>query len=251
MKYLFSNPGLQTLEAICQQTCLFAFDFDGTLCRLSGKPDGAQVSASTQMLIQEILPLGLTAIISGRGLLDLKQLLPFQPNFLVGNHGLESPHSSPTLIQSAKNTTHSWLKAIHTDFELYRGVFLEDKSFSLSFHYRTAFKKALARRNILEIAKQLEPTPRIILGKYVVNLVPPNSPHKGVALQSLLEHHQIDTAVYVGDDLTDEDVFSLNDPRVLSVRIGKTPKSSAQYYLNRQSEINRLLSHILFFLKKH
>jgi trehalose 6-phosphate phosphatase len=49
------------------------------------------------------------------------------------------------------------------------------------------------------------------------------------------------TALYVGDDVTDEDVFALRDPRVLTVRIGKKKASSARFFLNRQPEIVQAL----------
>lgn len=66
-----------------------------------------------------------------------------------------------------------------------------------------------------------------------------------------MKHAKLDSAIYVGDDLTDEDVFSLSSPQILGVRVGKFQKSAAGYYIKTQTEINRLLSHILFFLKNH
>lgn len=249
MKYLFSGPGLQQLEVFCRENSLLAFDFDGTLSRLTSHHEQAQVSASTQMLLNEILPLGLTAIISGRGMTDLNTLLPFKPHYVVGNHGLESPVSSPALIKNAKQTTTLWAERIQNEFDLGRGVVIEDKAFSLSLHYRLASRKSLTRNHILKLAESLEPKPRVVMGKYIVNLIPPNSPHKGDALLGLLNLTQLSSAVYVGDDLTDEDVFRMNDSRILSIKIGKTQKSAAQFYLKHQNEVNRLLSHILFFLK--
>ena len=44
-----------------------------------------------------------------------------------------------------------------------------------------------------------------------------------------------DTALYVGDDETDEDVFALDEPgRLLTVRVGNAP-SRAAFYLQRQA----------------
>lgn len=249
MKYLFGGPGLKELEHFCQNNTLLAFDFDGTLSRLTARPQNASVSASTQMLLHEISPLAYTAIVSGRGLKDLKTLIPFKPQYLVGNHGLESPAADPLEIKGAKKITSGWTKQILSRYKFSRGVQLENKAYSLSIHYRLASRRTIMRNQLVHLAQSLEPQPRIILGKYVVNLVPQNSPNKGKALLQLLTHAQLDSAIYVGDDVTDEDVFSMRDSRILSVRIGKIQKSSAQFYLNRQSEINRLLSHILFFLK--
>jgi trehalose-6-phosphatase len=51
-----------------------------------------------------------------------------------------------------------------------------------------------------------------------------------------------DTALYVGDDDTDEDAFGSDHPsRVLSIRIGSRP-SKARFRLRRQSDIDSLLT---------
>lgn len=249
MKYLFGNPGLKDLEKFCGENTLLAFDFDGTLSKLTARPQKAQVSESTQVLFYAILPLAYTAIISGRGIRDLKKMMPFRPHYLVGNHGIESPTVSSRIVSSARKTTSQWTKQILGSLQLGRGVQLENKAFSLSIHYRLASKRTLKRNQLIALAESLEPTPRIILGKYVVNLVPQDSPHKGTALLDLLKHSKLDSAIYVGDDVTDEDVFLLEKKNILSVRVGKFQKSAARYYIKTQSEINRLLSHILYFLK--
>jgi len=251
VKYIFGNPGLKELEAFCIDNTLLAFDFDGTLSKLTARPQNAHISGGTEMLLHEIAPLAFTAIISGRAIRDLKKMIPFKPSYLIGNHGLESPTTSSKVVSAAKKVTGQWTKQILADLELGHGIQLEDKAYSLSIHYRLASKRAPKRNQLIKMAEQLSPSPRIILGKYVVNLIPPASPDKGTALLDLMKHAKLDSAIYVGDDLTDEDVFSLSSSKVLGVRVGRIQKSAANYYIKTQSEINRLLSHILFFLKNH
>jgi trehalose 6-phosphate phosphatase len=51
-----------------------------------------------------------------------------------------------------------------------------------------------------------------------------------------------DTAVYVGDDETDDDVFKLKDARsLLTVRIEPDPASDASFFLSDQHALDRLL----------
>ncbi len=51
-----------------------------------------------------------------------------------------------------------------------------------------------------------------------------------------------DTALYVGDDDTDEDVFALDQPgRLLTIRVGRKLDSLAGYFLRNQAEIDVLL----------
>ena len=54
------------------------------------------------------------------------------------------------------------------------------------------------------------------------------APNKGDALLRLRTSDGAHTALYVGDDVTDEDVFRLDQPgRLLTVRIGKSLTSAA------------------------
>jgi len=250
MKYIFSSAGLKELESFSKANSLIAFDFDGTLTRHRAPPALPEVKPTTEMLLDQISPLTYTAIVSGRSLRDLKKFVPFKPSFCVGNHGLESPSTHTDLIKTAKKITHDWLSQIESGINSCRGVYLENKTYSLSIHYQKTTRKKQVRKLLLEISNALTPVPRVVLGKNLINLIPPESPHKGIALLQLMKKSNLESAIYVGDDLTDEDVFNLSNPHILGIRIGKIRKSKAPFYLKTQSEIDRLLSHILFFLKK-
>jgi len=79
-----------------------------------------------------------------------------------------------------------------------------------------------------------------------VNVLPPDAPHKGLALERLRTEQGCDTALYVGDDETDEDVFTLDRPgQLLSVRVGASGRSQAAYFLKNQGEIDVLLDLLL------
>jgi trehalose 6-phosphate phosphatase len=78
----------------------------------------------------------------------------------------------------------------------------------------------------------------------VLNLVPRDAPHKGDALRALLAHSGCERSLYVGDDVTDEDVFRLKLPAVLSVGVDPGPGSAADLFLPDQSEMIRLLDEV-------
>ena len=89
------------------------------------------------------------------------------------------------------------------------------------------------------------PAWRIVLGSLAVDLVPDVASHKGIALRQL-RARVADTALYVGDDASDEDVFTLNEPgRLLSVRVGRRRDSAASYFLRAQSEVDDLLEELV------
>jgi trehalose 6-phosphate phosphatase len=87
---------------------------------------------------------------------------------------------------------------------------------------------------------------RLIGGTQVVNILPSGAPHKGIAIGRERSRLKCDTAIYVGDDETDEDVFALDQPgQLLSIRVGRSRSSAAAYFIENQREIDELLRVLL------
>ena len=102
-----------------------------------------------------------------------------------------------------------------------------------------------ARLTILESAAALTDV-RVVGGKFVVNFVAPDAPNKGVALERECATHGCDTAIYIGDDDTDEDVFRLDRAgRLLSIRVGRRGRSAASYSSAGSPGIDRLLGSLV------
>jgi trehalose 6-phosphate phosphatase len=126
-----------------------------------------------------------------------------------------------------------------------QGVWVEDKAYSVAVHYRQSRHKKVALPAILAAAAALGEV-RLIGGKQVVNILPVGAPHKGFALEKARDGMRCDTAIYVGDDETDEDVFGLDQPgRLLAVRVGPKRSSEAPYYLRNQRAVDELLAELL------
>jgi trehalose 6-phosphate phosphatase len=248
MEYLLTDRGRSELEALLTVHSLFAFDFDGTLAKIVRDRHTAQLGRPIRLWLGELAKRAPTAIISGRSVEDLRTRVGNTVPYLIGNHGLEGLHVTQQVVQQARNTCKGWKQLIEERFgtELTRcGVFVEDKSYSLSFHYRNAGRKDDARVLVFQVLAELSPLPRIVLGKAVVNVVPAAAPHKGAALLELMYQLNCTAALYIGDDDTDEDVFSLPDTRILTVRIGKNKISAARFFLKRQTEITEVLRSIV------
>jgi trehalose 6-phosphate phosphatase len=81
-------------------------------------------------------------------------------------------------------------------------------------------------------------------GKYVLNLLPEDAGHKGSALEHLIAASGAQSAIYVGDDVNDEDAFRLERCDLLSIRIGAADDSAADFYLDRQEDMRILLDEI-------
>ncbi len=249
MNPLFSKSSLMILESLSFTKTLYAFDFDGTLSKIVRDPESACMIDSTAKLIRELSGLAPVAIVSGRSLDDLKRRLPCQLSYLVGNHGLEGLGKNGTSLVKAQETCRTWRPSL-LNVDLGNGVEVEDKQYSLAIHYRKSRNKKVAKEKIRNIVDKLDPVPRIIAGKSVINLLPATAPHKGMAVLEILEKSGASHVFYIGDDDTDEDVFSLPDERIMTVRVGEKRSSLAKFYVKRQSEINQLLKLIIRYRKK-
>ena len=250
---LFSDSGLAQLEELSRARALFAFDFDGTLAEIVRERDRAQVRPAVLQALRELGKLAPTAVVSGRSLEDLQPRIGGAVPYLIGNHGLEGLQEEAEIRDQARALCRSWLQQLHgTAAARLRdeGITVEDKTYSLTLHYRGSRNTANARRIGMETLSRLTPAPRIILGKSVVNAVPAGAPHKGEAILTLMRRLNATTAFYVGDDETDEDVFALPDDRIVTVRIGKKRGSRARFFLKDQDEVAPLLGELVNLLSR-
>ncbi len=250
MKYFFQENPRKLLRSFSYSNCLIALDFDGTLAPIVSDPDKAGCSPKVKSHLKELKALYPLAIISGRSLTDLRKRVP-DGITLIGNHGLEGLPTKKNSLDRLNALSKEWTEEFQKRRTLNElGITLENKTYSLALHFRNSNQKQKAKSAILEFVAGLRPQPRIILGKSVVNILPAGAPHKGVALLELMKQFEVDTAIYIGDDDTDEDIFSLPDERILSVRVGLKRESFAQFYLKRQNEVSRLLKEIIGLRKR-
>jgi trehalose 6-phosphate phosphatase len=249
MNYLFLQNSLKKIRKHLSVNTLYAFDFDGTLSKISPKIEDANLQVSTYKLLFILSQHVPVAIISGRSIDDLKNRIKVSNIDLVGNHGLEGISKWKNTQLNAKNICKEWLHFLKNQ-NLEKNIFIEDKNYSISIHFRDSKNRQASAKIIESIICKLSPAPRIIGGKCVYNLVPKDSPNKGTAILALKKIKKTKNVFYIGDDDTDEDVFKLPQKAIITARIGKKKKSKAIYYLKKQSEINKLLKFLILNIKK-
>lgn len=242
MKDILSPANRQILKEFAESNVLLAFDYDGTLAPIVADPNEARMRQKTRQLLSELTKLHPVIVISGRSQTDaLAKLQGVAVLEVIGNHGLEQWNlSNPPAAEIER-----WLPALRARLAPFRGVVIEDKAYSVTIHYRRSREKKKVRAAILEAADNLGDT-RIVGGKQVVNILPRGAPHKGVALDHARVRLHCDTAIYVGDDETDEDIFVLDQPgRLLAIRVGAKRASAARYYIPNQRAVDELLRALL------
>lgn len=251
MRNLFSPPVRRRLAEFCRnpQDLVCAFDFDGTLAPLVAKPEEAHMPAEVERLLRALAGRCRVVVISGRSVADLKRRVPIEGIELIGNHGMESPFVRKESLALSRESSDTWRALLEqSGMRALQGVELENKTYSLALHYRHAPRRKQAKAQLVAMAERLLPLPRLVGGKEVLNLVHPDLPHKGSALSSFQASLALKRSFYVGDDVTDEDVFALVSPSLWSVRVGRGGKTQARYFIPRQRDVRRLLDLLLEFI---
>jgi trehalose 6-phosphate phosphatase len=242
MTYLLSRAGKAFLRELLQEETLLGFDYDGTLAPIQRRSIDAWLRPKTQVLWSQLCARYRCAVISGRGLADLRHRMEGTGHsILVGNHGMEPDHGRPrgTRWQDQVARWANWLTEALAPLQ---GVQVEAKRFSLSIHWRGVPHGGHVSRSVWRIAQRLRGA-RLIKGKQVLNVLPRGAKNKGDAVLYAMGRARCRNALFVGDDFTDEDAFAL--PSVIGVRVGRKRNTRAQYHLHTQGEVDSLLEFLL------
>ncbi|MGH8807367.1 MAG: trehalose-phosphatase [Noviherbaspirillum sp.] len=248
MTPLFSDTGMLRLDQVVGGRLLCAFDFDGTLAPIVALPEQARLPEEIRQRLVALSAHAPIAIITGRSVQDIRGRLGFEPEFVVGNHGLEGVPGWEAQAARHQELCSAWraqLGAVLCDPACDPAIQLEDKRYSLSVHYRLVRDTEETARRLEYLFTRLKPHPRVVSGKYVFNLLAEDTCHKGSALSRLIDISGARHAIYVGDDITDEDVFRLRRDDVVSIRIERAADSAADFFLPYPCDILVLLEELI------
>jgi len=230
------------LERLARSRAMLAFDYDGVLAPLVTDPDGAPMRRSTERLLARVASRWPCAVVSGRAFAHVRRLTNGIVPVVVGNHGYELGHARP-VPRAVLERVRGWRATLERELAGEEGVYFEDKRSTLSVHYGLGQRWRPVEAVVLRAAGALEGA-RLVKGKKVLNLIPEGFPHKGDAMRTLIRKMRVDSALYAGDDVTDEDAFSVGEPLVLGVRVG-SGRSSAAYRVGAQERVDELLDVLL------
>jgi trehalose 6-phosphate phosphatase len=154
------------------------------------------------------------AIVTGRRSDEVAALLDLPHVAYVGLYGLED--GATELVTAVVPRAEAAAVAEVPE------AWVEDKGVSVAVHYRQAPDPASARAALL-VALQPVATGaglELIEGKMVVELVPPDRPLKGGAVERLVGEHALEALLYAGDDHADLDAFAALDRLSASEDVG-------------------------------
>ncbi len=231
-------------------------DYDGTLTPIVDHPDWAWLSPETKASVAKLrrLPNTLVCIISGRSCDDLKRRVKIRRIIYAGNHGMEIKGKGLSFsvgnLRKYVQEIDQICRNLNRRLKSLRGVWVENKRLTASVHYRLADSQDIQRArqvcfSTLETCQDLE----LRGGKKVWEIRPSNDWNKGKALAHILKRclgenwKSKSAVVYVGDDQTDEDAFSLLQKHGVTAMVSRKPlrASSAKYSLADSEEVTGFL----------
>jgi len=227
---------------------LLLLDYDGTLTPITSLSAQARLPSATKSVLRTLSrsPRVTVAVISGRSLVTLRQLVGVRNLTYVGNHGLDMwcrGRRTAVVVPKCSREALSWVRptlaSLVTDIP---GASLEDKGLSLALHYRpvlashVAGLKAGIRKAVLPFLQSGDLS--LLNGKKVIEVRPGLTWTKGNAVLRLVKlmRRRGLLPIYIGDDRTDEDAFAMLI-NGLTIRVGAHRRSKARYYVQNVREV--------------
>ncbi len=230
---------------------LLFLDYDGTLVPHMGNPMDAEPTKEVLVILQKLSEMRDTRVvlISGRDKSVLENWFGWMNIDLVAEHGVifrEKRNEWKMLKPVRRNWKKKFIPLLNSYAQKLPGSFLEEKEFSLVFHYRRS-EPALAAFRVKELMSHLVTLTEnmdvnVRKGSKIVE-VRNAGIDKGVAALNWLSKVKKQPAfiLAVGDDTTDEDLFRALPKRSFSIKVGLRP-SYAMYNLHTTDEVISFLN---------
>ena len=232
-------------------------DYDGTLAPIAPHPDIAHLPGETKVILEKLskMPDVNIAIISGRSLDNVREMVGIDGITYAGNNGFEILHPDGTLFlhpvppcyeENLKNLKKS-LEAVCID-----GAFVEDKGPCVSWHYRKV--NPPLRKNLVAKAGAIFSESGISVKNAHMSLEarPPVTWDTGRAaiyiLRTLFGVDWSDriSTIFAGDDDTDEDAMAVLSGMAITFRVtdSQIVRSRANYRLQNTDAVFTMLKWI-------
>jgi trehalose-phosphatase len=238
---------------------LLLTDFDGTLSDLVTNPAEARVSPDVAAEVMAVarLPRTTFGVVSGRRVQDVHERVGKAAAYAAGLHGLEIDGTTATYRHPALDDVQpivaSVLEIARRDLAWCQGVFLEDKTYSLTCHVR-GVPPELSQRALDQFVEIAAPhvaarTLKVLPAAEALELLPLTEWNKGRAVE-WIRNHMTRIAlpvsiVYLGDDRTDEDAFAALGDDDVAIGVGERPhEGMIDWRLAGPASVGRFFRHL-------
>ncbi|MDL1956815.1 MAG: bifunctional alpha,alpha-trehalose-phosphate synthase (UDP-forming)/trehalose-phosphatase [Candidatus Desulfofervidus auxilii] len=225
---------------------LILLDYDGTLVPLVEKPENAKPDSELIVILKNLVQESKNevVIISGRDKNTLEKWFGSLNLGLIAEHGVWIKDKKWEMIEPLKN---DWKEQIKPILELYvdrtPGSFIEEKEFSLVWHYRKSDPELaeIRARELKDALLHLTANLKleVLEGSKVIEIKDAGI-NKGRAALRWIQKEKWDFILAIGDDRTDEDVFAVLPKSAYSIKVGLSA-SQAKFNVDSQEDIRKLL----------
>ncbi|RXK86261.1 bifunctional alpha,alpha-trehalose-phosphate synthase (UDP-forming)/trehalose-phosphatase [Filimonas effusa] len=245
--------GTQTLNYIRNKYAkahsrLILLDYDGTLVEFNSNLNMARPDKELYNILEELTRdvRNHVVIISGRNHVTLQEWFGHLKVDMVAEHGVWNRYYGSEW-EDKKGLNNSWKQTVFPILNTYTertpGSLIEEKSYSLVWHYRKA-EKELGEMRASEMINNL----RYMAADLGLHLLPGNKVveiknvevNKGKSAQQYLHNGNYDFVMAIGDDNTDEDMFKALKPDAISIKVNSSI-SAARFYLRDVREVREFL----------
>ncbi|MCT8337112.1 bifunctional alpha,alpha-trehalose-phosphate synthase (UDP-forming)/trehalose-phosphatase [Methanoculleus sp. Afa-1] len=227
---------------------LLLLDYDGTLVPFAANPQKAVPGDATREVLTSLsrTPGNEVVVISGRDRSTLDDWFGDLDIGIIAEHGVWIKERSGEW-RMPEPLLDEWKEEIYPLLELYTdrtpGAFIEEKDYSLVWHYRRTEPLLGAQRakdlkdDLLHLTSNLNLG--IMDGNKVIE-IKNNVVNKGRTALNWISERAWEFILAIGDDRTDEDLFEVVPPDAYSIKVGLAP-SRARFNLVSQRDVLPLL----------
>ena len=223
---------------------LFLLDYDGTLVGFHHKPDAAIPKKDIIAILKALSIKNDIVIISGRDKDFLEKWFGNLNITLFAEHGHSKKEIGGKWIESSVN--NNWKNNFIPIFQNFTdrtpGTFIEEKENCLVWHYRKTDPE-LANDRVLELKTVINSliSENLLMmdNKKAIEITNINI-NKGTAVNNVLEKGGYDFILCAGDDVSDENMFSVLSEDAFTIKVGgQTTK--ANFFVENNIEMIGIL----------
>lgn len=224
------------------------FDYDGTLAPFKKIPEHAKPTKELYETLDKINndPKTDLVLITGRDKSTFNKWFGHKNYKLIAEHGAWFKDRAKDWVM-LEALTNNWFEAILPILENFMdrtpGSLIEEKAYSLAWHYRN-MDPDLGKRSASQLISTLEGlianhNLEILEGDKVIE-VKVSGVNKGRSANKMLLGKTYDFIFAIGDDVTDEYMFEELPKETYTVKVG-LKKTAANYYVHGTNQVKQLL----------
>ena len=243
-------------DQIAQKDVFVFLDYDGTLTPIVATPDLAVLSEDMREVVKELSLRCKVSIVSGRATSDVQSKVQINGIFYAGSHGFEivDPDGKIKIneeAQAIRQVIDTVYEKLSKSLKGVKGALVENVKYTISTHYRLVSDDDFPKvKEAVEGILNEYPNLRKTNGKKVFELRPRIDWHKGKAVEwilNVLEYHpDKHLAIYIGDDVTDEDAFAALKGKGFGILVADTSRNSkATYMIKDTQDVKKVLDFLI------